>query len=94
MEVKSTMRLITHNMLTSNIKGVKEGFPLGIQAEKVSSDDHPDLTPCAWHAARDPAGAGERMAQLQIVPTEEGLTYCTPPIVDRWRSWRASSQRR
>ena len=29
------MRLITHNMLTSNIKGVQEGFPLGIQAEKV-----------------------------------------------------------
>ena len=27
--------MITHNMLTSNIKGVKCGFPLGIQAERV-----------------------------------------------------------
>lgn len=25
------MRLITHNMLKSNIKGVEKGFPLGIE---------------------------------------------------------------
>jgi hypothetical protein len=29
------MRLITHNMLKSNIKGVSNGFPLRIEAEKV-----------------------------------------------------------
>ncbi|GAB4861220.1 hypothetical protein Ancab_036378 [Ancistrocladus abbreviatus] len=29
------MRLLTHNMLSSNIKGVSNGFPLGIEAEKV-----------------------------------------------------------
>ena len=29
------MRLLTHNMLSSNIKGVKNGFPLAIEAEKV-----------------------------------------------------------
>ncbi|KAG4998093.1 hypothetical protein AAZX31_10G206700 [Glycine max] len=29
------MRLITHNMLSSNIKGVVNGFPLRIEAEKV-----------------------------------------------------------
>ncbi|KAJ7965713.1 Multifunctional methyltransferase subunit trm112-like protein [Quillaja saponaria] len=29
------MRLITHNMLSSNIKGVTNGFPLRIEAEKV-----------------------------------------------------------
>ncbi|KAL6184748.1 PREDICTED: multifunctional methyltransferase subunit TRM112-like protein At1g22270 [Fragaria vesca subsp. vesca] len=29
------MRLITHNMLSSKIKGVTNGFPLGIEAEKV-----------------------------------------------------------
>uniref|UniRef100_A0A7C8Z9L8 Trm112p-like protein n=1 Tax=Opuntia streptacantha TaxID=393608 RepID=A0A7C8Z9L8_OPUST len=29
------MRLLTHNMLSSNIKGVKNGFPLKIEAEKV-----------------------------------------------------------
>ena len=31
----STMRLITHNMLKSNIKGVVNGFPLRIEADKV-----------------------------------------------------------
>ncbi|XP_009145357.1 multifunctional methyltransferase subunit TRM112 homolog A [Brassica rapa] len=29
------MRLITHNMLSCNIKGVTNGFPLKIEAEKV-----------------------------------------------------------
>ncbi|KAK7279045.1 hypothetical protein RJT34_24088 [Clitoria ternatea] len=29
------MRLLTHNMLSSNVKGVANGFPLRIQAEKV-----------------------------------------------------------
>ena len=32
------MKLITHNMLTSNIiKGVTKGFPLKIQASKVAN---------------------------------------------------------
>jgi hypothetical protein len=30
-----TMRLITHNMLCSNVKGVKNGFPLRIEADSV-----------------------------------------------------------
>ncbi|XP_024026219.1 multifunctional methyltransferase subunit TRM112 homolog A [Morus notabilis] len=29
------MRLLTHNMLSSNVKGVTNGFPLGIEVEKV-----------------------------------------------------------
>jgi multifunctional methyltransferase subunit TRM112 len=29
------MRLITHNMLRSNVKGVESGFPLRIEADKV-----------------------------------------------------------
>ncbi|KAG2692296.1 hypothetical protein I3843_08G045800 [Carya illinoinensis] len=29
------MRLLTHNMLSSNIKGVANGFPLRIEVEKV-----------------------------------------------------------
>ncbi|XP_057978729.1 multifunctional methyltransferase subunit TRM112 homolog A-like [Malania oleifera] len=29
------MRLLTHNMLSSNIKGVTNGFPLRIEAEKI-----------------------------------------------------------
>ncbi|KAA8528277.1 hypothetical protein F0562_035632 [Nyssa sinensis] len=29
------MRLLTHNMLSSNIKGVTNGFPLRIEVEKV-----------------------------------------------------------
>ncbi|KAK7846286.1 multifunctional methyltransferase subunit TRM112 homolog A [Quercus suber] len=30
------MRLLTHNMLSSNIKGVSNGFPLRIEVEKVA----------------------------------------------------------
>ncbi|PSR99882.1 Multifunctional methyltransferase subunit TRM112-like protein [Actinidia chinensis var. chinensis] len=40
------MRLLTHNMLSSNIKGVTNGFPLLIEAEKVVEkpvDFNPDF---------------------------------------------------
>ncbi|KAL0695151.1 hypothetical protein Bca4012_062331 [Brassica carinata] len=40
------MRLITHNMLSCNIKGVTNGFPLKIEAEKVIEkevDFNPDF---------------------------------------------------
>ncbi|KAK3230886.1 hypothetical protein Dsin_002767 [Dipteronia sinensis] len=40
------MRLLTHNMLSSNIKGVTNGFPLGIEVEKVIEkqvDFNPDF---------------------------------------------------
>ncbi|EPS74173.1 hypothetical protein M569_00583 [Genlisea aurea] len=40
------MRLITHNMLSSNIKGVSNGFPLRIEAAKVvekAVDFNPDF---------------------------------------------------
>ena len=33
------MRLITHNMLQCNIKGVKNGFPLGIEAGEVRDEE-------------------------------------------------------
>jgi len=29
------MKLLTHNMLTSHVKGVKNGYPLKVQATKV-----------------------------------------------------------
>eukprot|EP00056_Hartaetosiga_gracilis_P020588 m.20439 g.20439 ORF g.20439 m.20439 type:complete len:124 (+) comp8576_c0_seq2:105-476(+) len=29
------MKLLTHNMLKSHIKGVREGYPLGLEASKV-----------------------------------------------------------
>ncbi|KAF2549592.1 hypothetical protein F2Q70_00020361 [Brassica cretica] len=40
------MRLITHNMLSCNIKGVTNGFPLKVEAEKVIEkeiDFNPDF---------------------------------------------------
>ncbi|KAL5739128.1 hypothetical protein ACOSQ2_028308 [Xanthoceras sorbifolium] len=40
------MRLLTHNMLSSNIKGVTNGFPLRIEPEKVIEkpvDFNPDF---------------------------------------------------
>lgn len=38
------MRLLTHNMLSSNIKGVTNGFPLRIEVEKVV-EKQVDLSP-------------------------------------------------
>eukprot|EP01126_Amoeba_proteus_P037365 TRINITY_DN3853_c0_g1_i1.p1 TRINITY_DN3853_c0_g1~~TRINITY_DN3853_c0_g1_i1.p1 ORF type:complete len:124 (+),score=18.35 TRINITY_DN3853_c0_g1_i1:79-450(+) len=35
------MKLITHNMLQSNVKGVKNGYPLGIRATKLVIVDVP-----------------------------------------------------
>ncbi|XP_011016437.1 PREDICTED: multifunctional methyltransferase subunit TRM112-like protein At1g22270 [Populus euphratica] len=40
------MRLFTHNMLSSNIKGVANGFPLRIEVDQVVEkqvDFHPDF---------------------------------------------------
>lgn len=33
------MRLITHNMLKSNIKGVEKGYPLGIEVLKKEEQE-------------------------------------------------------
>lgn len=35
------MKLITHNMLQSNVKGVQKGYPLGIRATKLNVLDVP-----------------------------------------------------
>ncbi|XAR48559.1 hypothetical protein NMG60_11031416 [Bertholletia excelsa] len=64
------MRLLTHNMLSSNIKGVTNGFPLRIEAEKVVEkqvDFNPDFLKnmfpkLEWKALADAArslGYGE-----------------------------------
>ncbi|CAL1375290.1 unnamed protein product [Linum trigynum] len=57
------MRLLTHNMLSSNIKGVVNGFPLRIEAEKVihkEVDLNPDFlrnifSKIEWRALSDAA---------------------------------------
>ncbi|XP_052202694.1 multifunctional methyltransferase subunit TRM112 homolog A-like [Diospyros lotus] len=59
------MRLLTHNMLSSNIKGVSNGFPLRIEAEKVlqkqvdfNSDFLRNMFPkIEWKALVDAAAA-------------------------------------
>jgi len=41
------MKLLTHNMMQSNVKGVKNGYPLGIKATKLSVlelEYNPDFT--------------------------------------------------
>ncbi|OWM79947.1 multifunctional methyltransferase subunit TRM112 homolog A [Punica granatum] len=46
------MRLLTHNMLSCNIKGVTNGFPLIIEAEKVLEkpvDLNPDFLRNMFH---------------------------------------------
>ncbi|KAK9809690.1 hypothetical protein WJX73_005170 [Symbiochloris irregularis] len=59
------MKLITHNMLSCHIKGVKNGFPFKIQADKVESRDA-DFDPqflrnifgrIEWDALRDAAAS-------------------------------------
>jgi multifunctional methyltransferase subunit TRM112 len=57
------MRLLTHNMLSCNIKGVTKGFPLGIEAKKLETkeaDFNPDFlrnmfTKLDWKAFHDAA---------------------------------------
>lgn len=39
------MRLLTHNMLSCNIKGVTNGFPLGMEVEKVVEKEVEDYNP-------------------------------------------------
>lgn len=43
------MKLLTHNMLQCHIKGVKNGYPLKIEAEKVRSTSKPGQ---AWAAGQ------------------------------------------
>jgi len=51
------MRLITHNMLKSNIKGVVNGFPLRIEADKVEvKETEFNAGMLTWHWAEN----GER----------------------------------
>lgn len=46
------MRLITHNMLKSNIKGVVNGFPLRIEADKVEvKETEFNAGMLTWHGA-------------------------------------------
>jgi multifunctional methyltransferase subunit TRM112 len=57
------MRLITHNMLSCNIKGVTNGYPLGIEASRLETKES-ELNPeflrkifpkLEWKALRDAA---------------------------------------
>ncbi|XP_071791211.1 multifunctional methyltransferase subunit TRM112-like protein [Asterias amurensis] len=44
--VSRTMKLLTHNMLTSHVKGVKNGYPLKIEVENLNVtevDFNPDF---------------------------------------------------
>lgn len=57
------MRLITHNMLACNIRGVTRGFPLAIEAERLETREaafNPDFLrhifpKLEWKALRDAA---------------------------------------
>ncbi|KAL4219481.1 hypothetical protein ACF0H5_022059 [Mactra antiquata] len=76
------MKLLTHNMLTSNIiKGVTKGFPLGIQVSKLeekSVDFNPDfvarmIPKIDWSALKQAAsdvGKGDEIP-ADIVPQYE-----------------------
>ena len=77
------MRLITHNMLRCNVKGVKNGYPLKIEAEKVENVEaefNPDfvtrmLPKLEWSAlvkAAKELGAGDLPSELtESMATDE-----------------------
>lgn len=78
------MKLITHNMLTCNIKGVKNGFPFKIEAEDVQlkeADYNPEflvrmMQKLEWKALVETArtlGHGANLP-LEIAGKETELT--------------------
>ena len=82
------MKLLTHNMLQCHIKGVQNGFPLKIEAEKVETremDYEPDFLRnifprIQWAALREGAAAmgeldeGRRQHRQQAQWEAQGLT--------------------
>uniref|UniRef100_H2YV57 Multifunctional methyltransferase subunit TRM112-like protein n=1 Tax=Ciona savignyi TaxID=51511 RepID=H2YV57_CIOSA len=76
------MRLITHNMLTSHVKGVKNGYPLLITAKDVKEqevDFNPDfvskmITRIEWPALTK---AMEMVGKTDLLPTEVPKDYET-----------------
>lgn len=75
------MKLITHNMLQCHIKGVKNGYPFKIEAEKVETremDYDPDFLRhifprIQWNALRQGAESLGISPPLPEVVTEEML---------------------
>ncbi|CAM9259567.1 unnamed protein product [Ascophyllum nodosum] len=73
------MRLITHNMLKSNIKGVEKGFPLRIEVDKTEERElefnadfiYRMLEKLDWCAFREGAMALEIGEELPDKMTEE-----------------------
>eukprot|EP00898_Chlorokybus_atmophyticus_P005520 jgi/Chlat1/596/Chrsp103S01029 len=72
------MRLLTHNLLASNVRGVQNGYPLGIKADKVEVKEvpyNPDLLRNFWakidYAALRGAAAAisEDLPELQDAST-------------------------
>ncbi|XP_078488379.1 multifunctional methyltransferase subunit TRM112-like protein [Ciona intestinalis] len=76
------MRLITHNMLTSHVKGVKNGYPLVIKAEDIKeqeTDFNPDfisrmITRIEWPALTK---AMEMIGHTDQLPEEVPKDYET-----------------
>lgn len=69
------MKLLTHNMLQCHIKGVKNGYPLKIEAEKV----------CSWSCFLSvPADGGGTKPRLLAHDNIDGLPTLDAPC--RWRS--------
>ncbi len=59
------MKLLTHNMLACHIKGVKNNFPLLIEAAKVEAQDADYNPGLVQHVAA--AGAAGKHGQLCVV---------------------------
>ncbi|XP_035685671.1 multifunctional methyltransferase subunit TRM112-like protein [Branchiostoma floridae] len=72
---RTTMRLLTHNMLTSHVKGVTNGYPLKLQAENIkvmSVDFNPEfvarmIPKLEWQAL---VQAAESIGHLGDLPRE------------------------
>ncbi|XP_071961920.1 multifunctional methyltransferase subunit TRM112-like protein [Antedon mediterranea] len=73
------MKLLTHNMLTSHVKGVSNGYPLKIEAQEVKTvevDFNPDfvsrmIPKLEWRALYEAAKTLELVGSLPPEPIAE-----------------------
>ena len=87
------MRLLTHNYLTSNVKGTTKGYPLIIEAEKIECEESPidremiiKLLPKIEYGAL--VGAAKQVAPLCDPPLPELPEELDATVVREMARWK------
>lgn len=93
-EARGGMKLLTHNFLACNVKGVKNGWPLGIDAQKVEvreADMDPGAhahclhVPCA--IASEPTGTQQGFCLHRRSHSLLDVGSCTPSVPAQLHAW-------